>query len=473
MSAYNPVTPDDIRALVRIVGPAHVVWKDAEKLEACSHDETPDRRWAHMPEAVVRPRSADEIADVLKLANRRRIPVTPRGAGSGLSGSAVPLHGGIVLHLDRMNRILEVDRENMVVVVEPGVVTNEINEALRPAGLFYPGYPMSLESCHIGGNVAMNAGGAKAVKYGVTGRYVLGLDVVTPSGEVVQLGGKRVKDVTGYDLIQLMVGSEGTLGVFTRITLRLLPLPRASADLLCAFRSVAEAVRAVPRMMTRGAVIPAAIEFMDRDALRAAAEYLNEPPAAPDAEAVLLVTVEGASVEAVERDYDALGREVLAAGAIEVFVADNRATSERVWRLRRNVSEALSLLSRNQSNEDIVVPVAEIPRLVEGVQALSRKWGLFMPCFGHAGDGNMHVRIVMDPAWTMERWNTALPEVLKELYLLTAALGGTISGEHGIGHKRKAYVPLVLSEAHLNLMRAVKRALDPHNILNPGKKFDL
>jgi glycolate oxidase len=473
MANYNPMTSEDARELAGIVGEAHVVWRDAEKLEACSHDETPDRRWARMPEAVAHPRTAGEIAAIMKLANRRLIPVTPRGAGSGLSGGAVPLHGGIVLHLDRMDRILEIDRENMMAVVEPGVVTNEINEALRPAGLFYPGYPMSLETCHIGGNVAENAGGAKAVKYGVTGRYVLGLEVVTPTGDVVQLGGKRVKDVTGYDLVQLMVGSEGTLGIFTRITLRLMPLVKASADLLCVFRSVGEAIRAVPRMMTQGAVIPAAVEFMDRDSLRAACEYLNEPPAAPDAEAMLLVTVEGASAEAVERDYDALGREALAAGAIEVFVADNRTTSERVWRIRRNISEALSLISRNQSNEDIVVPIAAIPQLVDGLRALSRKWGLFMPCFGHAGDGNMHVRIVMDPAWTMERWNETLPQALRELYLLTASLGGTISGEHGIGHKRKAYVPLVLSEPHLNMMRAIKRGLDPNNVLNPGKKFDV
>ena len=473
MTEYRKVTPEIVAELRRIVGERYVVFEDREGLEPFSHDETPDRRWAHMPEALVRPRTAEEIAAVLKLANRESIPVTPRGAGSGLSGGAVPLHGGVVLLVDRMDRILEIDRDNLMVVVEPGVVTNAINEALAPFGLFYPGYPMSLETCFIGGNVAENAGGGKAVKYGVTGRYVTGLEVVTPTGEIVQLGGKRVKDVTGYDLVNLMIGSEGTLGVFTKIILKLLPVPKASVDLLCLFKTVDEAIRAVPQVMTKSGIIPAAVEFMDRSAFRGACEYLNETIPYQEAEAMLLITVDGASAEDVERDYDHAGEVMMGAGAFEIYVADNRTTSERIWRIRRNISEYFNLFSRHQSNEDIVVPMSKIPELSRGLRDLSARYDVMMPCFGHAGDGNMHVRVVMNPKWTMEVWNATLPQILAELYTLTASLGGTISGEHGIGHKRKKYMPLVVSEAHMNLMRAVKRAFDPNNILNPGKIFDL
>ena len=237
-SRYNPVTSEIVAELRRIVGERYVLYGDPEKLEPFSHDEIPDPHYAHMPEAVVRPDTAEQISEILKLANRESIPVTPRGAGSGLSGGAVPIHGGIVLLVDRMNRVLDVDCDNMMITVEPGVVTSEINEVLQPHGLFYAGYPMSLETCYIGGNVAENAGGGKAVKYGVTARYVVGLEVVTPTGQIVQLGGKLVKDVTGYSLIQLMVGSEGTLGIFTQITLKLLPTPRTTVDLLCLFKSV-------------------------------------------------------------------------------------------------------------------------------------------------------------------------------------------------------------------------------------------
>ena len=470
---YNPVTAEIAARLREIVGEKYVVYGDADKLQPYSHDEVPDDSYAHMPEAMVRPETADQVAAIMKLANREHIPVTPRGAGSGLSGGAVPVCGGIVLLLDRMNRIIEIDRQNLVIVVEPGVVTNDINELLSEDSLFYPGYPMSLETCFIGGNVAENAGGGKAVKYGVTGRYVLGLEVVTPTGEIVQLGGKRVKDVTGYDLIGLMVGSEGTLGIFTKIVLRLAPRPKASVDLLCLFKTPEEAIRAAPRIMTSGGIIPAAIEFMDQTSVRAACDYLNESLPYQEAGAMLLISVDGANEDEVERDYDIIGEEILQAGAIEVYVADNHTTSERIWKVRRNIAEAFNLISRHQSNEDIVVPTGEIPKLVEGLRALSKKYDVMMPCFGHAADGNMHIRIVKNPSWTTEKWHQTLTEILKELYALTMRLGGTLSGEHGIGHKRKRYMPIFCSEAHLNMMCAIKKALDPNNILNPGKVFDL
>jgi len=472
-SPYNPVTSEIVAELRRIVGDRYVIFNDPEKLEPYSHDEIPDRSYARLPEAVVRPETAEHVAAIMKLANRERIPITPRGAGSGLSGGAVPVHGGIVLLMDRMNRVVEIDTDNLMIVVEPGVVTNHINELLQEYDLFYPGYPMSLETCFIGGNVAENAGGGKAVKYGVTGRYVTGLEIVTPLGEIVQLGGKRVKDVTGYDLIGLMVGSEGTLGIFTKITLRLMPPPKASVDLLCLFKTPQEAIRAVPRIMTSGGILPAAIEFMERTAVRAACEYLNESLPYEDAGAMLLITVDGATEEEVERDYDIIGDQILQAGATEVYVADNSTTSERIWKVRRNIAEALTLISRHQSNEDIVVPMAEIPKLVEGLYEISNKYGVVAPCFGHAADGNMHIRIPKPADWPLDKWRITLPDILSELYALTVELGGTLSGEHGIGHKRKRFMPTFCSEAHLNMMRAVKKALDPNNILNPGKLFDL
>jgi len=471
---YNPVTPEIVDELRQIVGQKYVVFGDIEKLETYSHDEVPDPRYAHMPEALVRPGSADEIARIMKLANRERVPVTPRGAGSGLSGGAVPIYGGIVMLIDRMNRVLEIDTKNLMIVVEPGVVTNQINELLEQHGLCYPGYPMSLETCFIGGNVAENAGGAKAVKYGVTSRYVVGLDVVTPTGELLELGGKRVKDVTGYNLIQLLVGSEGTLGIFTKIVLKLLPLPKASVDLLCLFKTADEAIGAVPRIMSESGIIPTAIDFMDQASVRTACEYLNETIPYEDAGAMLLITVDGPDEDLVERQYDAIGEQVLQAGAIEVYVADNSTTSERIWRVRRNLAEAVGLISPHQANEDLSVPMAEIPKLVAGLQELGKKYDVPVFAYGHAGDGNIHARIVMNPDWTVEKWREEVqPKLASDLYALTAQLGGVISGEHGIGHKRKQYMPLVVSEVYLEKMRAIKRAFDPNNVLNPGKIFDL
>ncbi|MCK4625406.1 MAG: FAD-binding protein, partial [Phycisphaerae bacterium] len=384
---YTLVTSDIVAELTGIVGEKYVIFDDDEKLQAYSHDEVAEERYAHMPEVAARPRTADEIAAIMKLANREHIAVTPRGAGSGLSGGAVPLAGGIVLLTDRMNKVIEIDLANMMITVEPGVVTNEINDLIHDDGLFYAGYPMSLETCYIGGNVAENAGGGKAVKYGVTGRYVTGLEVVTPTGEIVQLGGKLVKDVTGYNLIGLMVGSEGTLGIFTKITLKLMPLPTASVDLLCLFASAEQAIEAVPKIMTGSGIIPTAIEFMDRSSVRASCEYLNETIPYERAGAMLLITVDGSDAEQVEREYEAIGEMCLEAGAIEVYVADNFTTSERIWKVRRNIGEAYGLVTRYQSSEDLVVPIAGIPALVSGMGRIADKYGVQIPCYGHAGDG--------------------------------------------------------------------------------------
>ncbi len=470
--SYAPVTDEVVRELAAIVGERFVI-TDREKLEPYSHDEVAEVAYASLPEVVVRPGTAEEVAGIVQLANRRLIPVTPRGAGSGLSGGAVPVCGGIVLATDRMNRILEVDEQNMMAVVEPGVVTNDINEQVSRLGLFYAGYPMSLETCYIGGNVAENAGGGKAIKYGVTERYVLGLQVVTPTGEIVELGGKRLKDVTGYNLVKLMVGSEGTLGVITRITLRLLPLPKAQVALLVPFPDVESAVAVVPKVMTQGGTIPTAIEFMDRLSVQASCQYLNEQLPYEQSGAMLLLEVDGSDEETVRRDYETIGELCLQNGAQEVYVADNHTTRERLWRIRRNIADAFKVISPDQSIEDVVVPTAAIPRLMPELARISEEYGVQIPCYGHAGDGNLHATVVKAPGDSMEEWRRKLPDILNDLYVGTRKLGGTISGEHGIGSKRKKFMRLVLGDAELELMRKIKRALDPNNILNPGKIFDV
>ena len=470
MPEYNQVTESIAQELIGIFGAANVYYNDAERLEPYAHDEAAGCA-TRVPEAVVRPKSAEEISQLMKLANREKIPVTARGAGSGLSGGAVPIHGGIVLDCCRMNHILDVDKANMTVTVEPGVITSEINEMLRPHGLFYAGYPMSLETCTIGGNVAENAGGGKAVKYGVTGRYVLGLEMVSPTGDIVMLGGKLVKDVSGLNLLQLMIGSEGILGVFTKIILKLLPLPKASVDMLCLFNSIGEAIGAVPKIMTEGGVIPTAVEFMDKLSFQTACQYLNETLPCQDSGAMLLITIDGADAAQVEHDYDVIGEQCLKAGATQVYVADTKANSERIWRIRRSVAEAFKVFSPNQSLEDIVVPIASIPDMSAAIDRISKKYGVLIPCYGHAGDGNLHATPVMPPEWTLEKWQETLPALLMDLYAETIALGCHISGEHGIGHKRKKYMLKLADKGFLTMMQAVKNGLDPNGILNPGKIF--
>ncbi len=471
MTQYQKLTPAIVDELRGIVGEKNVIYDDVEKMAGYAHDEVADESFAHMPDVVVKPTSAAEIAAIMKLANRELIPVTPRGAGSGLSGGAVPVYGGILLSVERMNRILEIDRANMTVTVEPGVVTNSINEAIKEDGLFYAGYPMSVETCFIGGNVAENAGGGKAIKYGVTGRYVMGLEVVLPTGEIVALGGKRVKDVTGYDLIQLLVGSEGTLGIYTKIILKLLPLPTAQVDLLVLFKDVQTAMAMVPEIMTNGRIIPTAIEFMDKLSVQTTCKYLNEELPYEQAGALLLIEVDGNSEEQVEREYETIGELCLERGAIEVYVADNYTTQERVWAVRRNIAEAFKVYSPVQSLEDIVVPFAQIPDLIPELERLSAKYNVTIPCYGHAGDGNLHVTIVKHPDTPLEHWHEQEHAVLVELYEVVKGLGGTISGEHGIGSKRREFMPLIMEETLIELQRRIKAAFDPNEVLNPGKIF--
>jgi len=469
----NDVTQRIADRLGEIAGPHNVIFGDAEALRPYSRDETPDYRLAHMPEAVVRPAGAEEVVEVVRLAAAEKVPITPRGGGTGLAGGAVPLRGGIVIALDRMARVIDLDRGNTMIVVEPGVVTRRINELAEPEGLLYAGYPMSLDDCHVGGNVATNAGGAKAIKYGTTGRYVAGLDVVTAAGRLLALGGRLVKNATDATLLRLMIGSEGILGVFTRVVLRLLPRPGAETALLAMFAAVAEAASAVPAIATGAGLLPAACEFMDRTALELGCRHVGEPVPPAKVAAALLISLDGPDELQVRRDAARVADICRRAGAADVEIAATPARAERFWEVRRSIGSACKERSAFQGDEDIVVPVAAIPRLVAFYHELSGRTGMTIPAYGHAGDGNIHAHFFPPAGWTPPQWDAAMDKALAELYARAAALGGRISGEHGIGVKRKKYLHLAVSADYLAALAAVKRALDPANILNPGKVVDV
>ncbi|MCF7741441.1 MAG: FAD-binding protein [Candidatus Marinimicrobia bacterium] len=472
MSKYNKLTKEMVAELQQIVGDRNVIYDDQGKLETYSHDEVNDEQYAQMPDIVIKPENAEEISKIMKLANRENVPVTPRGAGSGLSGGAVPVEGGIVLSLERMDKIIEIDEDNLIAVVEPGVITNEINELIAEKGLFYAGYPMSVESCFIGGNVAENAGGGRAVKYGVTGRYILGLEMVTPEGEIIHLGGKRVKDVVGYDLVKLMVGSEGTLGIFTKIYLKLLPLPQHTVNLLVLYEDIETAIKQVPPILTDSKTLPTAIEFMDKESVLLVYKYLNEHLPLKGANAMLLIELDGSDEDVIEKAYHDIGDKCLENGALEVYVANSATTRERVWRIRRNIPEAIQTYSEYKSSEDIVVPIANIPDFLIKSREIAKNNGVDIYCFGHAGDGNIHSTIVKRSEMEKAEWDEQLEKTRSLIFEETVKMGGTISGEHGIGNKRKKYMKNIMKPATLELMRRVKLAFDPNNILNPGKIFD-
>ncbi len=463
---YNRVNTEIVTALRRIVGDDDVLI-DAEALEPYAHDEVVGLRAE--PEVVVRATSAAQIAEILKLARRERVPVTPRGAGYGLSGGAVPTVGGIVLSTEKMNRILEIDRENLMVTVEPGVITGDLHRAVEAEGLFYPPDPASLDSCSIGGNIAENAGGPRAVKYGVTRNYVCGLEAVLPSGDIITYGGKLVKNVVGYDLVQLLIGSEGTLAIVTKIILRLLPKPRFQVDLLVPFDRFQAAADTVSDIIAQG-IVPTAIEFMEQDSLLAVERLLGREFPFRDAAAQLLIQLDGNRRDGVQADMETVGEVCLAHGARDVLVAWDQRTRDRLWEARRLIIEALNHESPVNHMEDVVVPRAQIPALLQGVKAISARYGVRMVSFGHAGDGNVHINVLQDDL-SPRRWNALVPAVQEAVYRLTLSLGGQITGEHGIGATRRKYLPMALDEAQVALMRRIKAAFDPDHILNPAKIF--
>lgn len=470
---YGKVDGKIIAELVNICKDKKYVICDNTALEQYSRDEISDPSYAAMPEIVVKPGTTLEISEILKLANKYLIPITPRGAGSGLSGGAVPIHGGIVISTERLNRIIEIDRENLIAVLEPGVVTNDFNIIAQKDGLFFAGYPMSIEMCFIGGNVAENAGGGRALKYGVTGRYITGLEVVMPSGDICLFGGKRVKDVTGYNMIQLLVGSEGTLGIFTKIYIKLMPLPKEKIDMLVLFDDAQSAINIVPEIITKLGILPTGIEFMDKMSYETTCEYLGEIKRHQDYGATLIIEIDGNDADQVREDCLRIGELCLDNGAADAFIAEGPSDQEKIWRVRKHVAEAFKAISPIQSLEDIVVPVSNIPKLLPELEELSCKYDVLLPCYGHAGDGNLHVTVVKKPEVSLEVWESSYRSILRDLYIIAQDLGGTISGEHGIGHKRKEFLPQVLGKSEIDVMINIKRALDPNNILNPGKIFDI
>ncbi|MDH4228365.1 MAG: FAD-binding protein [Nitrospirota bacterium] len=421
-------------------------------------------RLSAMPDVVVFPESAAEVAAVLRVANRLRIPVVPRGAGTGFVGGSVPVNGGIVLSLERMNRILEIDRDNLVARVQPGVITADLHRAVEAVGLFYPPDPSSSASCTLGGNAACAATGPRSVKYGGTRDYVLALDAVLPNGDILTNPSRAVKRVAGYDLARLLVGTEGTLGVITGLTLRLLPLPEAVRTLLVAFDDVTAAARAVSDTIAR-AVVPRACEFMDARSLELVRAHGGvEIPAA--ARALLVLEVDGSAAE-VERDAARVAEVCRAAGAIEVRHAATADEARRVWAARKALSQAMYEVAPTKINEDVVVPRSRLPELVRAVDELATRHDLPIVCFGHAGEGNLHVNIMVDSAdaGRMERAGRAV----RELFETVVRLEGSVSGEHGIGLTKAAYLPIEVGPLGLDVMRRIKQAFDPLGVLNPGK----
>jgi len=464
---YNQVNGDIIIKLGSIVGEKYILTIDDDK-EPYSHDETLHHKF--MPGVVVKPGNTSEVSAIMKLAASERIPVTPRGAGTGLSGGALPVCGGILLSLERFNSILEIDEENLMAVTQPAVITGQLQKAVEEKGLFYPPDPASLDSCSIGGNIAENAGGARAFKYGVTRHYLCGLEVVWPNGEVSRLGGKVIKDVSGYDLMHLLCGSEGTLAVITEITLRLLPKPKFQTDLLIPFSSIEDAVKATNAVI-RQRIIPTTMEFMEHKAILAAEELLEKKAPYREAEAHLLVQLDGEEREELQQIYEKIGEIVSDHGALDVLVAEDRSSQDRLWEIRRSISEALTAKSPIREREDVVVPKSMIPRLFQELDLLQKKYSTEIVSFGHIGDGNIHVNILKGGSDTV-LWQKVLPELLGEMFAKVVELGGTISGEHGIGYVKKKYLPLAVDGPAIAAMMAIKRSLDPNNILNPEKIFN-
>jgi len=418
-----------------------------------------------LPSAVVKPINTEEVGRVTAFAFEYKIPLIPRGAGTGMTGASVPLRDSIILSLEGMNRILDVDEKNLVVVVEPGVINAHLQRKLESMGLFYPPDPASMEFCTLGGNVAENAGGPRALKYGVTRDYVLGLEIVLPDGKVLTTGVKTHKGVVGYDLTRLIIGSEGTLAVITKIFLKVLPLPQEVITLLCIFSSIDSAVMAVPRI-TSSKIIPRTLEFMDHEALKAVEDY--KPIGLPDsAEALLLIEVDGLA-QSVSVEAERIAGICTSLGA-EVRVAEDTYSSQRLWEARRAVSPALYRTSPSKINEDIVVPRSRIPEMISALKDIGNKYRIKIVNFGHAGDGNIHVNIMTDKN-NPDEYQRAKDSV-RDIFEATLRLGGTISGEHGIGLTKARYVGMELSPVSIGIMKAIKKVFDPRGIMNPWKIF--
>ncbi len=463
--AYVEVSEQARKALAAVLD-ADGLSMTQEDRERYGHDETENLSFP--PAVVVRPTSTAQVQAVVRICAEYELPITPIGGRTGLSGGALSINGGVGLALDRMNAIVDIDERNLQVTVEPGVITQVLHEAVAAKGLYYPPDPSSKGSCTIGGNIAENAGGPRAVKYGVTRDFVLNLEVVLPNGEVIWTGANTLKNSTGYDLTRLLVGSEGTLGVITRAVLRLVPLPKDTRLMLVPFPSALRACEAVSATFRAG-VVPSAMEFMERDAIAWTMRFTEGLPAqlSTDPEAYLLIEVDGDHGDMLMRDCERILEVMEAHGCGEVLFAETSAEKDALWKLRRSVPVSVKAHSVYKE-EDTVVPRFELPRLLAGVKEIGARYGFSSVCYGHAGDGNLHVNIIRGTL-SDTAWHDELPKAIREIFQLTVSLGGTLSGEHGIGLVQRSYMDIAFNASQLAIMRAIKDVFDPQGIMNPGK----
>lgn len=464
---YSPLQEDDKKYFQTFLDDSDIIIS-AEGRREYAHDETEDFHFE--PDIVLKPRSTEAVSKILKHCHEYRLPVYTSGARTGLSGGALPVYGGVALSTEKMNRILEIDERNLQATVEPGLINQVFHEACKEKGLFYPPDPSSWGSCTLGGNLALNAGGPKAVKYGVTNAYILDLEVVLATGEIINTGARVLKNSTGYNLTQLITGSEGTLGVITKAVFRLIPYPSHNRLMLIPFASAEAACEAVSAIFQAG-ITPSGMEFMERDAIDYTLKFVDAVslPIGEEVQAHLLVEVDGRHADLLMQDCMAIAEIVENFGAGEVLFAESAAEKKSLWQLRRKVGEAVKSHSVYKE-EDTVVPRAELARLLKGVKHIGAKYGFKSVCYGHAGDGNLHVNILKEDM-SDQAWEQDLPQGIREIFQLVKQLGGTISGEHGIGLVQKDYLDIVFSPVEIALMKSIKTTFDPHGILNPGKIF--
>ena len=463
---YKKINIDDLAVLKVIVG-TDFVFSDEDKLLEYSSDETEDL--SYPPEVVLKPKTTEEISKIITYCNDKLISITPCGARTGLSGGSLPIKGGIALSTERLNSIIEIDDRNLQAKVEPGVINQVFRDAVEEKGLFYPPDPASKGSCFLGGNLAENSGGPKALKYGVTKDYVLNLEVVLPTGEIIWTGANVLKNSTGYNLTQLMIGSEGTLGIITKIVFKLIPLPTKDISMLAPFSSAEKACEAVSAVFRAG-ITPSALEFIERDAIDWTIKYTDvEIQILEDVQAHLLVEVDGNDIDLLYKDCEKIAEVMEQFDCGEILLADSESQKEQLWKLRRAVGEAVKANSVYKE-EDTVVPRSELAKLLIGVKEIGAKYGFKSVCYGHAGDGNLHVNIIKGEMSDSD-WNNKLTFGIREIFELTKNLGGTISGEHGIGLVQKEYLGIVLSDKNIELQKGIKKLFDPNLILNPGKIF--
>jgi glycolate oxidase len=465
----NKITAALLAQFEAIVGSVNI-FTDKEHIEKYGQDET--ENLIYLPEVIVTPNTPEQISALLKICNEHLIPVTPRGAGTGLTGGALPHLGGLVISMEKFNRILEIDERNLQVTTEPGVITEVLQNEVKEKGLFYPPDPASKGSCFIGGNISENSGGPKAVKYGVVKDYVLNLEVVLPNGEIIWTGSNVLKNATGYNITQLIVGSEGTLGIVTKIVLRLIPHPKFDLLMLAPFNSLEKASEAVSAIFRAG-ITPSAMELMEIESIKLASAMCESTAISitDNLAAHLIIEVDGNNLEVLMSEMESIASVLSNFEVGELYFADDAQQKNELWKIRRKANEA-SVLAGYTIEEDTVVPRAELPKLIKGVKSLGVKHGFKVVCYGHAGDGNLHIRI-NHPTIKKSFESEEMKSILTALFQIVKGLGGTISGEHGIGLIQKSYMPVMFDNVTLELMKGIKKTFDPNYILNPGKIFDV